>query len=145
VSTSVIEVGVDMPNASVMCIEGAERFGLAQLHQFRGRVGRGEHPSWCFLLPGEGADGDQRLKAMTRIADGFTLAEKDLEMRGPGDVLGVAQSGRAPFSMVSFGDVDLISRAREAAKEILDEDPELERHPALRGAMRRAADEAHLE
>lgn len=145
VSTSVIEVGVDVPNASVMCIEGAERFGLAQLHQFRGRVGRAEHASWCFLMPSAGSEEDRRLSAMTHISDGFVLAEKDLELRGPGDFLGTAQSGQAAFSMVSFSDVGLIAAAKDAAKEILDSDPELTQHEGLRAMMRRAADGAHLE
>jgi len=145
VSTSVIEVGVDVPNATVMCIEGAERFGLAQLHQFRGRVGRGEHPSWCLLLPSAAAEGDSRLAALTRIDDGFTLAEKDLELRGPGDVLGTAQSGQSAFTMVSFGDLDTIAAAREVANTLLDRDPELAEHSALKFMVRKAAEDAHLE
>ncbi|HUN23031.1 MAG TPA: ATP-dependent DNA helicase RecG, partial [Anaerolineales bacterium] len=133
VSTSVIEVGVDVPNASVMLIEGANRFGLAQLHQFRGRVGRGQHKSYCLLmtdaLPTEKVlgpdDVDARLKVMEATNDGFKLAEKDLELRGPGDFLGTRQSGFAELQMAKLGDVRLIEQARNAAADLYQTDPQL--------------------
>ncbi|HTK04789.1 MAG TPA: ATP-dependent DNA helicase RecG, partial [Candidatus Eisenbacteria bacterium] len=146
VSTSVVEVGVDVPNATVMCIEGAERFGLSQLHQFRGRVGRGEHRSSCFLLPSFSSPAtDERLSAMTTHADGFTLAEKDLALRGPGDMLGVAQSGHPALRMASLADLDLIAAARDAATSLLDADPELVRHKELRAYLAEEIEDAHLE
>jgi ATP-dependent DNA helicase RecG len=146
ISTSVVEVGVDVPNATVMCIEGAERFGLSQLHQFRGRIGRGEYPSYCFLLPGAlTAAVKDRLMAVVRHKDGFALAERDLEMRGPGDLLGTAQSGFPEFMTVALGDMDVIASAREAAASILAADPDLSRHPELARSLRAGIEEAHLE
>jgi ATP-dependent DNA helicase RecG len=146
VATTVIEVGVDVPNASVMLVEHAERFGLSQLHQFRGRIGRGEHAATCFLLPSVANPAvEERLSAMTRHADGFTLAEKDLEMRGPGDLLGTAQSGHPALRMASLGDLDLIAEARDAATSILEADPDLERHPGLRRFVAAEIEDAHLE
>jgi len=120
VATTVIEVGVDVPNATVMVIEDAERFGIAQLHQLRGRVGRGADESWCYLL-GEGAapESEERLSAMVRTTDGFELAEVDLELRGEG----------------SRRDKDLVSRAREVAFAIVDDDPVLDHHPELRNEV----------
>jgi len=129
VSTSVVEVGVDVPNATVMLIEGANRFGLAQLHQFRGRVGRGEHASVCLLVPdnqGNGTRPDERLQAMEQSQDGFFLAEKDLELRGPGDFLGTRQSGYAVLRMARLSDVATIEKARRAARKIFDRDPDLQ-------------------
>ncbi|NUJ98133.1 GNAT family N-acetyltransferase [Candidatus Gracilibacteria bacterium] len=111
-STSVVEVGVDIPNASIMCIEGAERFGLSQLHQFRGRVGRGKHQSYCYLFPSSGQKTD-RLRAMERTNNGFQLAEIDLEIRGPGEVYGVRQSGIPDLKMADLRDLELISTIRE--------------------------------
>ncbi len=147
VSTSVIEVGVDVPNATVMCIEGADRFGLAQLHQFRGRVGRDDRQSYCFLFPANyGTAVRERLKAMETTDDGFVLAEKDLDMRGPGDLLGEEQSGHFPsLRMASIADMELVRQAQEAARTILDDDPELERHEALRKFIGRSVESAHLE
>ena len=128
VSTSVIEVGVDVPNATVMLIEGANRFGLAQLHQFRGRVGRGEAKSFCILIPeNEHAVENERLLAMTQSNDGFILAEKDLEQRGPGDFLGTRQSGFSELKLASLTDVKLIEKARNHANLIFNEDPKLEK------------------
>jgi len=138
VSTSVVEVGVDVPNATVMLIEGANRFGLAQLHQFRGRVGRGEHASVCLLVPdnpGQAARTDERLQAMEQSQDGFFLAEKDLELRGPGDFLGTRQSGYAVLRMARLSDVATIDKARRAAHQIFERDPELQapEHQKLAG------------
>lgn len=126
VSTSVIEVGVDVPNATVMVIEGANRFGLAQLHQFRGRVGRGSASSYCFLIPDhEDAVENERLLVMAETNDGFVLAEKDLEQRGPGDFLGTRQSGYADLRLASLMNVRLIEKARHYAEQIFASDPSL--------------------
>ena len=140
VSTSVVEVGVDIPNASIMIIEGANRFGLAQLHQFRGRIGRGDAPSYCFLIPDtEDAAENNRLLIMTQTNDGFALAEQDLRDRGPGDFLGTRQAGFNEFKMASLADVRLIHLAREVAEEVLEADPSLElpEHLPLRQAVRK--------
>ena len=126
VSTSVVEVGVDVPNATVMLIEGANRFGLAQLHQFRGRVGRGSYQSYCLLIPEtEDALENQRLAAMEETNDGFVLAERDLDQRGPGDFLGTRQSGYAELRMANLSDVRLIEKARQQALALFERDPEL--------------------
>lgn len=126
VSTSVVEVGVDIPNATVMMVEGANRFGLAQLHQFRGRVGRGGAKSFCLLIPEtDEAIENERLVAMAESNDGFVLAEKDLAQRGPGDFLGTRQSGFAELRMASLTDIHLIEKARHFAQQLFAEDPEL--------------------
>ena len=126
VSTSVVEVGVDVPNATVMLVEGAERFGLAQLHQFRGRIGRGKHASTCLLVAGHGSEeARERLAAIETTSDGFALAEKDLELRGPGEFLGTRQSGFPDLKMSSVTDLHLVRAAREAARRVFDADPEL--------------------
>jgi ATP-dependent DNA helicase RecG len=124
VSTSVVEVGIDVPNASVMMIEGANRFGLAQLHQFRGRVGRGEHPSFCLLIADDGDSNNVRLKAMESTTDGFKLAEVDWEMRGAGELLGTRQSGGAA-RLGDFMDVQTVEHAQYEARTLYDEDPDL--------------------
>ena len=127
VSTTVIEVGVDVPNANVMVIEGANRFGLAQLHQLRGRVGRGGGESFCVLIPETENGGDnERLTVMTETTDGFILAEKDLEQRGPGQFLGSRQAGFSELQMASLTDVSLIEKARKQAHALLEGDPDLE-------------------
>jgi ATP-dependent DNA helicase RecG len=115
-STSVVEVGVNNPNATVMCIEAAERFGLSQLHQFRGRVGRGQDQSYCYLFTTKEYKTD-RLRAMEQTNDGFELAEIDLELRGPGEVYGVRQSGVPDFHFADLRDVTLISEIREDIEE----------------------------
>jgi len=115
-STSVVEVGVDNPNATVMCIEAAERFGLSQLHQFRGRVGRGKDQSYCYLFTTKSYTGE-RLKAMERTNDGFELSEIDLELRGPGEVYGVRQSGVPEFKIADIKDLELVSEIREDIEE----------------------------
>jgi ATP-dependent DNA helicase RecG len=127
VATSVIEVGIDIPNSTVMLIEGANRFGLAQLHQFRGRVGRGEHQSYCLLLADAiSDDAEQRLEALEQTNDGFILAEKDLEIRGPGEFLGRQQSGLPELHLASLTDMALLELAREEAQAVFREDPLLE-------------------
>ena len=140
VSTSVIEVGIDVPNASIMLIEGAERFGLAQLHQFRGRVGRGEHKSYCFLFP---TDPDsmisERLHALEVERSGFKLAEIDLKLRGPGEVFGTRQSGIPDMKIASLTDRELMQQSRTAAEALLASDAHLISYPALREAVTRVA------
>jgi len=134
VSTSVVEVGVDVPNATVMMIEGANRFGLSQLHQFRGRVGRGAAKSICLLVPEtEDATENARLLVMTQTNDGFVLAERDLDQRGPGDFLGTRQAGFAEFKMANLTDIRLIEKARKQAIALFEQDPNLSNpdHAAL--------------
>jgi len=146
VSTAVVEVGVDIPNATVMLIEGSEKFGLAQLHQFRGRIGRGEAQSYCFLLTESfGKYINQRLKALISCQNGFELAEKDLAIRGPGDFLGSRQWGLPDLTMASLTDVSLIEKAREEANEILNEDPELKKYPLLQKKLDQFRKKVHLE
>ncbi|MBN1266870.1 MAG: ATP-dependent DNA helicase RecG [Anaerolineales bacterium] len=126
VSTSVIEVGVDIPNATVMVIEGANHFGLSQLHQFRGRVGRGNAKSYCLLIPDSEDDvSNERLKALESTNDGFELAELDLKQRGPGDFLGTRQSGFAELLLADITDIHLIEKARRQARGIFEQDPDL--------------------
>ena len=126
VSTPVVEVGIDIPNATVMLIDGADRFGLAQLHQFRGRVGRGPHQSYCLLLADSaGEEARERLKILERVQDGFHLAEEDLTLRGPGDRLGTRQSGLPTLRVARLSDHDILSLARREATRTLDADPEL--------------------
>jgi ATP-dependent DNA helicase RecG len=126
VSTSVVEVGVDIPNATIMLIEGANRFGLAQLHQFRGRVGRGDRQSYCLLIPEtDNSLDNERLAAMTQTNDGFILAEKDLEQRGPGDFLGTRQSGFSELKLADITDLHLIEKARTEAQMVFKQDPDL--------------------
>jgi ATP-dependent DNA helicase RecG len=126
VATTVIEVGIDIPNASVMVIEGADRFGLAQLHQLRGRVGRGAEQSYCLLLSDDPSMGAQeRLRLLEENNDGFLLAEADLRLRGPGDYFGTRQSGLPELQAADFGDIKLIETARQEAQALLVDDPAL--------------------
>ncbi len=137
VSTTVVEVGVDVPEASVMVIDHAERFGLSQLHQLRGRVGRGAAASHCLLInDSSNAGARQRLEVLVRSCDGFEIAEMDLRLRGPGQVLGTRQSGLPDLALASLcDDGAVLEQAREAARRLLTEDPNLERHPALARAL----------
>lgn len=138
VSTSVVEVGVDIPNATVMMVEGANRFGLSQLHQFRGRVGRGQDKAFCLLIPETPDDiENQRLTAMVETNDGFVLAERDLEQRGPGEFLGTRQSGYSGLRLASLTDVHLIEKARQLSQALFKHDPNLElrEHHLLSSAL----------
>ena len=129
VSTTVIEVGVDIPNATVMIIESAERFGLSQLHQLRGRVGRGQHKSYCFLITGHKKTKESkiRMETMVNTNDGFIIAEKDLELRGPGNIMGTQQSGEMPLKVTNLiSDTKLILKVRKLVEKILSKDPNLE-------------------
>jgi ATP-dependent DNA helicase RecG len=143
VSTTVIEVGVDVPNATVMVIEDADRFGIAQLHQLRGRVGRGPDRSWCYLLgQGSGPDSEQRLEALERTTDGFELAEIDLELRGEGTILGTRQKGVTDLKLASLRrDKDLVATAREVAFDLVDRFPGLQGLPELAEETRYMVDE----
>jgi ATP-dependent DNA helicase RecG len=134
VATTVIEVGVDVPNATVMVVEDADRFGLLQLHQLRGRIGRGPHPSWCFLLADPSTpEGQSRLEAMRDTTDGFELAERDLEIRGAGAVFGERQSGISDLRLGRLPrDEPTVIEARALAEALLDDDPDLADHAQLR-------------
>ena len=138
VATTVIEVGIDVPNATVMVVEDAERFGISQLHQLRGRVGRGEHASLCLLF---GSKESKRLQALAEHSDGFRLAEIDLELRGEGELVGVKQSGAGAFRFAQLpDDAELLDRARYHAREIVEADADLAEpeHALLAVAFERA-------
>ena len=133
VSTSVIEVGVDIPNSTVMVIENSERFGLAQLHQFRGRIGRNDYQSYCFLMVGDKKDKSKaRLQAMERSNDGFYLSEIDLKLRGSGEVYGLKQSGLPDLKCADFTNVEAMQAARDWATKILEKDLTLNSYPRLK-------------
>lgn len=147
VSTAVVEVGVDVPNATVILIEGAERFGLAQLHQFRGRVGRGEAKSYCILLSDDPSEqGSQRLRTLEETNDGFVLAERDLEIRGPGDFFGVRQHGLPELKVARLSDMPILQKARREATVVYEQDPDLSRpeHAALAAGVERLWAQADL-
>jgi ATP-dependent DNA helicase RecG len=145
VTTPVVEVGIDVANATVMMIDGADRFGLAQLHQFRGRVGRGEHKSYCILMSDTTSEtAKERLSALARIHDGFQLAEVDLELRGPGDFFGTRQSGLPSLKMAQISDRELLELARDEATRLMEEDPDLKQpdHAAIAAQVARFVDRA---
>lgn len=137
VSTTVIEVGVDVPNASIMLIEAAERFGLAQIHQLRGRVGRGGHKGYCFLMMSDSSAPPQRLRALESESDGFKLAELDLRLRGPGAIYGSMQHGALDLRVARLDDIKLISQARSAAQQFIDKQEDLLQYPELNERVRR--------
>jgi len=147
VATPVIEVGIDMPNATVIMIEAAERFGLAQLHQLRGRVGRGNHPSWCLLASEtENTDALQRLSALVQSQDGFKLAELDLSMRGPGRVYGTTQTGFLDeLKIAKLTDTIILKQAKEAVARLLSVDPQLSRNSAVKARLTRFEQTVHFE
>jgi len=146
VSTSVVEVGIDVPNATVMIIENSERFGLSQLHQFRGRVGRSEHQSYCFLFTDSDTQKSiERLKAMEKTNDGFEISKIDLELRGPGQFFGMIQSGLPDITMENLTNIKLIKFAREEAQNILTADPQFKKHPLLANALKKFSENIHLE
>jgi ATP-dependent DNA helicase RecG len=140
ISTTVIEVGVDVPNATVMLVENAERFGLAQLHQLRGRIGRGEHRSYCVLFDESNVENEEaraRLEAMVRTTDGFELADEDLRLRGEGTLFDVRQSGLPDLKLARLADdLELVKRARARAFAVIEDDPDLERRPGLLAELR---------
>jgi ATP-dependent DNA helicase RecG len=147
VATTVIEVGVDVPDASVMVIEDADRFGIAQLHQLRGRVGRAREPSWCYLLSeNDTPEAAARLSAMERSTDGFELAEVDLDLRGEGTILGARQKGRSDLKLAKLlSDRTLVEDARLLAEELVTADPALTDHGLLVDELRLFVDEEEGE
>ncbi len=146
VSTSVVEVGVDVPNATIMMIEGSDKFGLAQLYQFRGRVGRDKHQSFCFLFSdSQSKFVYNRLQSLIDAKNGFELAEKDLAIRGPGEFLGEAQTGMPDLAMKAVKNPNLVKSAREAAQEIIKKNPSLKSYPELKSRLEEFRKEIHLE
>jgi ATP-dependent DNA helicase RecG len=141
ISTTVIEVGVDIPNATVMLVENAERFGLAQLHQLRGRIGRGAHRSFCILFDEADPSNEEaraRLGAMVRTTDGFALADDDLRLRGEGTLFDIRQSGMPDLKLARLAhDTDLVRKARTEAFGLIEADPDLRKHPGLRAELER--------
>lgn len=137
VSTTVVEVGVDVPNATVIIIEGAERFGLAQLHQLRGRVGRSELKSYCYLVTTTSDAPSKRLRELEKSNDGFYLAEKDLELRGPGEIYGRAQHGDLNLQFARIGDTRTLQRVQSAARWLREQTVSIPDYPALDAAIAR--------
>lgn len=149
VATAVVEVGIDVPNASIMLIEGAERFGLSQLHQFRGRIGRDIHQSYCLLISSNTENtpqATQRLEALSKYSDGLSISSMDLKLRGSGDLYGLEQSGFPELKIASLFDHDLIVKAKEVASEIIKQSPTLDKYPLLKEKIDNYfEEEAHLE
>lgn len=144
VSTTVIEVGIDIPNASVMLIEGADQFGLAQLHQLRGRIGRGEHQGYCFLIPSTSQKPSKRLRAMESTSNGFKLAEMDLVLRGPGAIYGSKQHGSLDLKIANITDHLLIKAAKKAAEEFLNRSESLSSYPELENRVQKSLSLTYL-
>ena len=146
VATSVIEVGVDIPNATAMIIEGAERFGLSQLHQMRGRIGRSIHQSYCLLFTTEhNPEVEERLQVLVESNDGFRIAESDMSLRGPGEFLGQRQTGVPSLIMASLTDTKLVERTKARATKILQSSSSLEEFPILKKRLKRFSKKPHLE
>lgn len=146
ISTSVVEVGINIPRLSIMMVENADRFGLAQLHQLRGRIGRAGQESFFLLFTdSKNPETLERLEAMSRIKDGFKLAEYDLLLRGPGEILGIKQSGYTNFKLASFTDYELISQAKKEAEKLINHDPTLEKFPALLEKVKKIKKVVHPE
>jgi ATP-dependent DNA helicase RecG len=145
VATAVVEVGVDVPNATVMMVEGADRFGLAQLHQFRGRVGRGSGESHCLLLADDPSDSSfERLDLVTRIHDGFKLAEEDMRIRGMGELLGARQHGMSDEAMQALQQPVLLNEIRAEVDRVRETDPGFDRHPLLKSAIIRRLEQTSI-
>lgn len=146
VATSVVEVGVNVPNATMICIEGAERFGLAQLHQLRGRVVRSNHQAYCFVFPeSKGEHTVARLKALVTAKNGFELAEQDLLQRGPGELSGRKQWGISDIGMEALKNLKLVEAARSEALGLIEKDETLEKHPTLLRAIAHRTEAQHFE
>ena len=144
IATTVVEVGIDVPNATVMMIEGANRFGLSQLHQLRGRIGRSTLVSYCLVFPSRGEEISERLKIFAETINGFDLAEKDLVLRGQGDIFGTRQSGEMELKIASLGDVKLLAEAHEAAVELIAQ-PSFGISPEMRDYLTLTLKNVHLE
>jgi ATP-dependent DNA helicase RecG len=146
VATSVVEVGVNVPNATVILIEGAERFGLSQLHQLRGRVIRSNHQAYCFVLPEKlGGNTKDRLKALTQAKNGFELAEYDLALRGAGEFYGAKQWGISDITMEAIKNLKLVEAARTESAKLMKDDPTLDDHPLLKQLLVGKAARIHIE
>ena len=146
IATTVVEVGVDIPNATIMCIESAERFGLAQLHQLRGRIGRSDKECYCFLIATDDSVALNRLRVLEQTNDGFVIAEEDLKIRGQGNVLGLQQSGKSPFKYLRpADDLQIMKLGRDLALELMEKDPDLSTVPNLRDMANQIRQTAHGE
>ncbi len=132
IATTVVEVGIDIPDAALLVVEGAESFGLAQLHQLRGRIGRAGQTARCLLVPSEGAEAHERLEALVQTDDGWKLAEIDLRLRGPGQLIGMDQSGQSVITLAQLGNRALLEQAHDAARELIMKDPALEKYPLVK-------------